>query len=77
MTTGRHHIKRTVAKALVMYVRTYSLFISERLSTNVELMLYKALIRSVMTYACPTWEYMVDIDIAIPAEQSTPHCWKS
>jgi hypothetical protein len=23
-------------------------------------MLYKALIRSVMTYACPTWEYAAD-----------------
>jgi hypothetical protein len=39
---------------------TYSLFKSERLSTNFKLALYKALIRSVMTYACPTWEYEAD-----------------
>jgi hypothetical protein len=51
--TWRHHTERTVAKALHTYVRTYSLFKSWRLSTNVKLMLYKALIRSVMTYACP------------------------
>jgi hypothetical protein len=57
--TWGHHIKRTVAEALRMYIRTYSLFRHKRLSTNIELMLYKALIRSVMTYACPTWEYAV------------------
>jgi hypothetical protein len=54
--------------------------------------LYKALIRSVMTYACPTWEYVVashllklqclqnrvlPLEIAVPAEQNTPHYWKS
>jgi hypothetical protein len=43
-----------------MYLRTYSLFKSERLSTNIKLALYKDLIRSVMTYACPTWEYAAD-----------------
>jgi hypothetical protein len=43
-----------------MYVRTYSIFRSGRLSTNVKLTLYKALIRSVMTYACPTWAYAAD-----------------
>jgi hypothetical protein len=31
-----------------------------RLSTNIKLTLYKALITPVMTYACPTWEYEVD-----------------
>jgi hypothetical protein len=43
-----------------MYVRTYSLFKSGHLSTNIKLTLYKALIRSVMTYACPTREYAAD-----------------
>jgi hypothetical protein len=52
--TWRHHVERTVAKALHTYVRTYSLFKSECLSTNIKLALYNALIRSVMTYACPT-----------------------
>jgi hypothetical protein len=58
--TRRHHIKRTVAKALHTYVRTYSLFKSRSLSTNIKLALYKAVISSVMTSACPTWEYAAD-----------------
>jgi hypothetical protein len=55
--TWRHRSERTVAKTLRTYVRTYSLFKRVRLSTNIKLTLYKALIRSVMTYACPIWEY--------------------
>jgi hypothetical protein len=34
--------------------------------------LYKALIRSIMVYACPTWEYAADVQLfktAAPAEQ--------
>jgi hypothetical protein len=53
-------MERTVAKALRTYLRTYSLFKRECLSTNIKLTLYKAMIRSVMTYACPTWEYAAD-----------------
>jgi hypothetical protein len=49
MTTWRLHIERTVTKALHMYMRTYFLFKSERLNTNIRLTLYKVLIRSVMT----------------------------
>jgi hypothetical protein len=51
ITTWRHHIERTVARALHTYVWTYSLFKSKRLSANIKLTLYKALIRSVMTHA--------------------------
>jgi hypothetical protein len=42
-------------------------------ATNIKLTLYKPLIRSVMTYACPTWEYATDthLDIAASAEKST------
>jgi hypothetical protein len=58
--TWRHHVERTVAKTLRTYVRTYSLFKSELLSTNIKLALYKSLIRSVITYACPTCEYAAD-----------------
>jgi hypothetical protein len=58
--TWRPHIVRTAAKALRTYIRIYSLFKSGPLSKNIKLMLYKALIRSVMTYACPTWEYAAD-----------------
>jgi hypothetical protein len=44
---------QTVAKALRTYVRTYSLCKCGRLSTNIKLTLYKALIRSVITYVDP------------------------
>jgi hypothetical protein len=47
--TWRLHIERTVDKALRTYLRTDSLFRNELLSTNIKLMLYNALIRSVMT----------------------------
>jgi hypothetical protein len=39
------------AKAFRTFIRTYSLFKSELLSTNVKLTLHKALIRKIMTYA--------------------------
>jgi hypothetical protein len=45
---------------LHMYIKTYSLFRSGLLSTNIQLTLYYILIRSVMTYAFPTWEYAMD-----------------
>jgi hypothetical protein len=57
--TWRHHIERTVAKALCTYVRTYSQFKSGCLSKDVKRRLYRILIRSVTTYACHTWEYVV------------------
>jgi hypothetical protein len=47
--TLRHNMERTVANSLRIYIG--------RLSGNIKLTLYKALIRSVMIYACPTWEY--------------------
>jgi hypothetical protein len=62
--TRRHLIERTVPTVLRMYIRTYSLFKSGRLSTNINLTLYKALIRSVMTEACLTWEYGADAHLS-------------
>jgi hypothetical protein len=41
-------------------IKTYSLLKNGLLSTNIKLSLYKALIRSVMTYACPIWEHVVE-----------------
>jgi hypothetical protein len=35
-------------------------FKSKRLSTNIKLTLHKAHIKSVMTYACPAWEFAAD-----------------
>jgi hypothetical protein len=56
----RHNIERTVAKALRTYIRTYSLFKSVHINTNIKLTLNKALIRSVMICACSMWEYAAD-----------------
>jgi hypothetical protein len=49
----RLHIEMIEAKAFRTFIRIYSLIKSERLSANIKLTLHKALIRSVMTYACP------------------------
>jgi hypothetical protein len=48
------------AKVLRTFIRIYSLFKSERLSANIKLTLHKALIRSLIMYACPTWELVAD-----------------
>jgi hypothetical protein len=50
----------TEVKALKTFVRIYSLFKSKRLSANIKLTLHKALIRSVITYACPGWEFAAE-----------------
>jgi hypothetical protein len=47
-------------KAFRTFIRIYSLFKSERLSTNIKLTLLKALIKSIMTYACPAWDFVTD-----------------
>jgi hypothetical protein len=43
-----------------LFVRIYSLFKIERLGANIKLTLRKALIRTVMTYACPDCELAAD-----------------
>jgi hypothetical protein len=48
----RPHIDRIEAKSFRTLIITNSLFRSECLNTNIKLTLYKALTRSVMTYAC-------------------------
>jgi hypothetical protein len=50
----------TEGKAFRAFIIIYSLFKSEHLSANIQLTLHKALIRSVITYACPTWEFAAD-----------------
>jgi hypothetical protein len=59
--TYRLHIETTVAKALGTYMRTYSIFNSKHLSTNIKLIVFRALIRSIMIYACLTRELAADI----------------
>jgi hypothetical protein len=58
--TWRLHIEMVANKAYRTFIRLYSLFKSDRLSTKSKLTLYKALIRSIMTYACPAWEFVAD-----------------
>jgi hypothetical protein len=48
-------------KAFRTFIRVCSVFRSDRLSANIKLTLHKALIMSVMTYACPAWEFAADI----------------
>jgi hypothetical protein len=56
-TTWRLHIEIIKANAFRTIIRVYPLFKSERLSAKIKLTLHKALIISVMTYACPVWEF--------------------
>jgi hypothetical protein len=48
------------AKAFRTFITIYSLFESERLSTNIKLTLQKALIRNIITYVWPAWEFAAD-----------------
>jgi hypothetical protein len=59
-SSWRPYIERIEAKAFRIFINTCTLFKSERLSTNIKLTLHKALIRSVMTYVCPAWEFAAD-----------------
>jgi hypothetical protein len=51
--TLRLHIEMVEAKTFRTFIRFYSLIKIERLNANIKLSLHKALIRSIMTYACP------------------------
>jgi hypothetical protein len=58
--TLRLNIELSEAKAFRKFNKIYCTFKSERSSANIKITLYKALVRSVMTYACPTWELAAD-----------------
>jgi hypothetical protein len=58
--TWKLRIEITEAKAIRTFIRITSLFKNARLSANIKLTLHKALIRSVMTCACPIWEFAAD-----------------
>jgi hypothetical protein len=58
--TWRLHIEMIETKAFRTFIRIYSLFKSEQISANIRSTLHKALIRSVMTYACPAWEFATE-----------------
>jgi hypothetical protein len=58
--TWRLHIQMIEAKALRKFIRIYYLFRSKRWSANIKLSLHNDLIRSVITYACPPWEFAAE-----------------
>jgi hypothetical protein len=58
--TWRLNIETVTTKACRTFIRQYSLFRSQRLCTHFKLTLHKALIRSVMTYTCPAWEFTAE-----------------
>jgi hypothetical protein len=76
--TWRLRIEMITAKTFKTLLRIYSLFRSERLSTNIKLVLHIAFINSILTYVCPAWEFSVDTlsyEIAAFAKHGSPyHC---
>jgi hypothetical protein len=77
--TWRLHIEMIKAKAFRTFIRIYSLFKSERLSANIKLTLHKALIRSVMTYACPAREFAAEchlLKLQRLQNRVLPHHWQ-
>jgi hypothetical protein len=58
--TWRLHVEIIEAKAFRTFIRVYSLFKTERLGANIKLNLYEAPIGSLMTCACPAWEFAAD-----------------
>jgi hypothetical protein len=58
--TWRLHIEMIEAKAVRTFIRIYSFFRSERLSSIIKLALHKALIISVMAYSYLAWELAAD-----------------
>jgi hypothetical protein len=64
----RLHIEVIEAKASRTCIRIYSLLKSDLLSVNTKLNLHTALIRPVLTYACPAWELAADTYLSAPLE---------
>jgi hypothetical protein len=62
--TWRLHIQMIEAKAFRTFIRIHSLFKIKRLSVNIKFTLHKALIRSVMTYACSAWEFSAEYHLS-------------
>jgi hypothetical protein len=58
--TWRLHIEKIAAKTFGTYIRTYYIFKSKHLNSYIKLIMYRALIRSIITYACPTWDFAAD-----------------
>jgi hypothetical protein len=59
-STRRLHIETIAAKAPRIFISICPLLKIEPLNVGKKLTLYKALIRSVLTYSCPAWEFAAD-----------------
>jgi hypothetical protein len=69
---------KVATKGLRTFIINYRLLKIERLSAESELTLYKALIRSKITYACPAWEFAADshlLKLQRLQNKSHPHHW--
>jgi hypothetical protein len=58
--TWRLHVEMIETKTFRTFIRIFFVYRHERLIANIKVTLHKALIRSVMTYACPAWELAAD-----------------
>jgi hypothetical protein len=58
--TRRLHIETIATKAPRIFISICPLLKIEPLNVGKKLTLYKALMRSVLTYACPAWEFAAD-----------------
>jgi hypothetical protein len=56
-------MQRIEAKPSWIFINLFPLFKIELLNANIKLNLLKALIRSVMTYACVVWEFAVEFHL--------------
>jgi hypothetical protein len=61
--TWRPYIQMIKAKAFRTCIRIYSLFKRELINANIKLTVHKALIRSVMTYVYPAWEFAAGVHL--------------
>jgi hypothetical protein len=74
--TWKLHLEMTEAKAFRTFIRVYSLFKHERLSANIKLTLYKALIRSVIRLSrLGISDRHLSLKIAAHAKQGSAHNW--
>lgn len=53
--TYRKHIESVIQKAYISLRHLYPLMISDQLTTSTKILLYKTIVRPILTYAAPAW----------------------
>jgi hypothetical protein len=56
----RLHIETVATKVFITFIGLYFLFRNGRLSANIKFTIYEAPIATIMTCACPGWEFGAD-----------------